>query len=128
MSRSFVSEPIRPVATDTVDAAALGAGEPSLPASFRWRDQEATVIRVLESSRGLRVEGFSGETYLRRHEWKLQMDDGSIWEVYFERQGKKSRRNQPRWFLKSVERPAGPEREGPGQPPDPNGPGESEPE
>ena len=100
-ARSFVSEPIHPVRDDTIDTAALATGEPSLPSAFRWRRREVAVVEVLGWSRGLRRESFSGETYLRRHEWKLRMSDGAIWEIYFERQGKPGRR-APRWFLKTV--------------------------
>jgi len=104
-ARRFVSEPIRPVSGGTVDAGALAAGEPSLPAAFRWRRREVGVAKVLGRGRGLRRESFSGETYLHRHEWRLRMTDGAVWEVYFERQG---RRGADRWFLKTIsEEPEG---------------------
>ena len=98
----FVSEAIEPVKDGTLDAAALAAGEPSLPAAFRWRGELREVVEVLGGGKGYRREGFSGELYLKRHEWRLKMDDGAVWQVYFVRGGKRGSR-AARWFLKAVE-------------------------
>ncbi|MBZ0269612.1 DUF6504 family protein [bacterium] len=98
----FVSEPIEPVTDGTLDAAALSAGEPSLPGAFRWRGELREVREVLEAGKGYKTEGFSGEKYLKRHEWRLMMDDGAVWQVYFVRGGKRGSK-AARWFLKAVE-------------------------
>lgn len=106
MSR-FVSEPVTPVG-DTTDTAALARAEPSLPEGFEWRGRTHAIQEVLEVSKGLREEGFSGETYLRRHEWKLRMKDGAIWSVYFLRQPESGRgRRGRRWFLKTIDKDSG---------------------
>jgi len=101
MSR-FVSEAIEPVVGGGLDTAALSAGEPSLPGAFRWRGELRQVAEVLGAGKGYGTEGFSGEKYLRRHEWRLQMDDGTVWQVYFVRGGKRGSK-AARWFLKAVE-------------------------
>lgn len=98
----FVSEAIEPVKDGGLDMAALAAGEPSLPGAFRWRGELRKVRDVLGAGKGYRTEGFSGEKYLKRHEWRLKMDDGAVWQVYFVRGGKRGSR-AARWFLRVVE-------------------------
>ena len=100
----FVSEAIEPRG-GTLSVAALAQGEPSLPDAFRWRGDERRVVEVLEKTKVLRED--RGETYVRRHAWRLLMDDGSIWSVYFTRQpptrGRAPRAVGARWFLKTRE-------------------------
>jgi Domain of unknown function (DUF6504) len=99
--RRFVSEPIVPVASASGSADAPARGEPSLPPAFVWRGRERRVLEVLEYGKGLRLEGFSGERYLARHEWRLRMDDGEVWSVYFLRHARSGRgAARARWFLK----------------------------
>lgn len=104
----FVSEPLRPTSAP-VSAAALAAGGPSLPEGFRWRGAEHRIAEVLEESKGLVRESFSGETYVRRHRYRLRMEDGAVWNVYFVRHPGRGAGNRkaPRWFLRSVEDPPG---------------------
>jgi hypothetical protein len=105
--KRFVSEPIIPVGGE-LDSAALARAEPSLPGAFRWRDREVRIAGVLLASRDVREESFSGERYLRRHVWKLRMEDGARWEVYFVRSApapSPRRGGRARWFLKTIEEP-----------------------
>jgi hypothetical protein len=103
--KRFVSEPLEPVDTG-LDTAALSRAEPSLPGAFRWRGEEHRVAEIVLASRDIREEAFSGEHYLRRHTWKLRMEGGALWEVYFVRHAgaaTAAKRGGPRWFLKTVD-------------------------
>lgn len=103
MTKRFVSEPIRPLGSPA-DAASLSRGEPGLPTGFSWRGEERRVVDVIERRKGLKEESFSGERYVHRHEYRLRMSDGTIWNVYFARQAGKSPRKKPhRWFLQTIE-------------------------
>ena len=46
----------------------------------------------------------TGDVYVRRHTFRLRMDDGTVWDVYFLRRPPKSRSRagvSRRWFLRS---------------------------
>ena len=89
--KELVSEAIEPLGAG--DPGPMGRGEPGLPGGFRWRGRDCRIARVL--SRGRETGPCSGETYVRRHIFTLEMDDGSVWLVYIPRQ-------PPfRWYLKS---------------------------
>ncbi|NOT02318.1 MAG: cytoplasmic protein [Phycisphaerales bacterium] len=99
----FVSEAIRP-AGGGFDTSAMGRGEPGLPNAFVWRDRtytiESCVARWKESQR---TGGpADGQIYLRRHCYRLRMNDGTEWEVYFTRQPSSTGSARTRWFLLSV--------------------------
>ncbi len=102
----FVSEAIEPRG-GTLSAAALSRGEPSLPDAFAWRGVERQIVEVLEQTKDFKED--RGDVYVRRHIWRLRMDDGAIWNVYFTRQplrpGRANRPSAPRWFLKTRESP-----------------------
>ncbi len=77
-------------------------GEPGLPPGFVWRDAEYRVVERLDEGKTHSPD--RGEMYVRRHTWRLRMDDGSTWEVYFLRQPPKRgarTRTAARWFLKT---------------------------
>ncbi len=103
----FVSEPIVPV-KGCFDAAAMGRGEPGLPAGFTWRGEAFSVVGLLGKWKGTSAEGgrAGGQVYLRRHYYELRMSDGSRWTVYFTRQTPKSGSAKIRWFLYTVARDA----------------------
>ena len=97
----FVSEPITPLA-GAPDTEAMVRGEPGLPPGFVWREAEYRVVSRLDAGKTHSPD--RGEMYVRRHTWRLRMDDGSIWEVYFLRQPPKRgarTRYAARWFLKT---------------------------
>lgn len=94
----LISEPLLPLA-GSFDTRAMGRGEPGLPTGFIWRERTYSIALVLETWKQSEREGGSGELYLRRHYFRLRMDDGSIWTVYFVRQTPKSGNVKQRWFL-----------------------------
>ena len=101
----LISAPITPHA-GTFDTAPMGRGEPGLPRGFDWRGESRTVIEPLGAWKHSSREGAraGGDLYLRRHYYRLRMDDGSIWTVYFVRQAPRSGNPKSRWFLYTVER------------------------
>ena len=99
--KEFVSEPITP-AGGSFDTAAMAAGEPGLPARFRWRETEYEVARVLDTwkTTGDCHHG-SGEQYVRRHWYRVEATDGTLMEIYFDRQPR-SGRSKARWWLATI--------------------------
>lgn len=106
----FVSERITPDPT-ALDTATAALGEPALPMRFSWRGRTYRVVRVIARRKGYepdRTHG-SGELYLRRHWLEVEVDDGSIMTLYFERQPVSRRSGTSRapghgrcWWLYSV--------------------------
>ena len=102
MSEEFISEPIEPVA-GTFDTAAMTRGEPGLPGRFKWRDKEYAVAGVLEVWKETGPCRSGGpERYLRKHWYKIKIEDGSEMTVYFERQPRSKCRNKVRWWLYTI--------------------------
>lgn len=103
--RELISEAIEPAA-GTFDAAAMARGEPGLPTAFTWRDRSYAVRESLAWRKRSEREGGrpGGRLYLRRHEYVLRMDDGSLWTVYCMRQGPRSGSAKRRWYLYAIER------------------------
>ena len=104
----FVSDPITPL-KEGFDAAAMGRGEPGLPAGFVWRDAEYRIARELERWKQSSPEGgrAGNEVYLRRHCYRLLMDSGDVWSIYFTRQPVAGSGGRQRWFLYTVARAGG---------------------
>jgi hypothetical protein len=96
----FVSEPIIPVG-GSFDAARSAIGEPALPMAFRWREQTLRMQRVELAWKASVPEASPtrGERYLRRHYYRLRMEDGSAWTIYFLRHTPRSGNPRLRWFL-----------------------------
>ncbi|MDP9018523.1 MAG: DUF6504 family protein [Candidatus Eremiobacteraeota bacterium] len=92
----FVSEPIVPQ-VGSFDPATMSHGEPSLPSAFAWKDTELVIRGVLRTWRGTKVD--RGDTYLKRHWFEIEIDNGAIAIVYFERQAKPG---APRWWLYTI--------------------------
>ena len=97
----LISEPIDPL-RGAGDPLAMSRGEPGLPPAFVWRGRSHRIARVEESRRRLGPEPSMQEKYLRRHEYRLRMADGSIWLVYCLRQPPRGRPAGPRWFLARI--------------------------
>jgi RimJ/RimL family protein N-acetyltransferase len=91
----FVSERITP-APGSADIAALAAGEPGVPTSFRWRGQRFEVVRQKSSSRGMGTD--RGDVYVRRHYFEVETADGLSMTVYFER-NPSDRSKKKAWWL-----------------------------
>jgi phosphoribosylglycinamide formyltransferase-1 len=104
MPASFISEPILPVEA-AFDANAMARGEPGLPQKFSWRRREFIVAEVLErwKEHGDCRHG-SGESYLRKHGFRIRTTDGAVMVLYFQRsvgRGKVSAKS--RWWMQSIE-------------------------
>jgi hypothetical protein len=99
--REFVSEAVTPVG-GSFDTTAMSAGEPGLPGRFRWRDIEYEVLRVLDKAKttGDCWHG-SGEQYVRKHWFRVEVTGGIEMELYFDR-NPRSRRGRQRWWLATV--------------------------
>jgi hypothetical protein len=99
--KEFVSEAIAPV-SGSFDAVAMSAGEPGLPARFRWRDTEYEVVGVLDKWKTTGdCRNGGGEQYVRKHWFRVEVTGGVQMEIYFDRQPR-SRRSSERWWLASV--------------------------
>ena len=94
----FVSEPLIPV-QGTFDAGAMSRGEPGLPGAFTWRDQEFRVARLMSKWKSTGTD--RGETYLRRHWYRVQTESGERMTIYCQRNHANPRR---RWWVYSVTR------------------------
>lgn len=101
----LVSEPLIPQAL-TGDAAAMARGEPGLPKGFTWRGEQFEWTQVIDVWKESSREGAKaqGELYLRRHYYKLLMNDETVWTVYFTRQPASSGSAKSRWFLYTIDR------------------------
>ncbi len=100
MKERFISEAIQPAAGE-FDPAAMAAGEPALPARFRWRDRDYEVADLLESWRELSPSSFESDRYLRRHWFRIRTDCGSEMVLYFQRRARDVRAGK-RWWLYTV--------------------------
>jgi hypothetical protein len=104
MPRSFISEPIFPVAA-SFDTRGMAQGEPGLPQKFHWRNNEYFVAEVLErwKDHGDCRHG-SGEHYLRKHGYRIRATDGTIMSLYFQRSvGRGKFPARSRWWIQSIE-------------------------
>jgi len=99
--QTFISERLVPLA-GSADPASMSAGEPGLPTAFTWRGKPLAVAAVRRKWRetGLCRNG-SNEAYLRKHWYEVEIADGRVARLYFERQGRPPNRRQ-RWWLYSI--------------------------
>jgi phosphoribosylglycinamide formyltransferase-1 len=99
----FVCEELIPV-TGSGDAAMMSHGEPGLPGRFTWRGVAYEVVGVIETwkTQGPCRHG-SGEMYLRRHWYRIQVRPHRIMTVYCDRQAKNRRKPKSRWWVYTVE-------------------------
>lgn len=98
----FVSEPIRPL-SGTFEAVVMAQGSPGLPEGFVRKGQTVIIGRSLGAWKQARPEPGSGELYVRRHYYRLRMDDGTTWVVYCLRGSTRPGSGGQRWFLHTVE-------------------------
>jgi hypothetical protein len=98
----FVSEALT-ASPEHVDTGALSRGEPSLPREFGWHDERLVVRDVVRTWRSTVTD--RGDVYLAKHWFELALDDGRVAVVYFDR---KTRREQPRWWLYTIAEPPSP--------------------
>jgi len=100
MGERFISEAIEPIAGE-FDPAAMAAGEPSLPARFRWRGREYEVAELLESRRELTPRSFEEDRYLRKHWFRIRTRCGVEMNLYFQRRSRDVRGGK-RWWLYTI--------------------------
>jgi len=99
----FISERITPD-PEALDASTAAIGEPAIPLRFAWRGKTFAVLRVVSRRKAYtpdRTHG-SGELYLHRHWLEVEVDDGSVMTLYFERQPPSRRAVKSRWYLYSI--------------------------
>jgi hypothetical protein len=99
---SLISEAIEPLWEEEANRPFL-AGEPILPARFRWRGEEYRIEEVLETWK----EYSSGsrqmpDRYLRKHWFHVRTGDGSHMKIYFERSARSKGTERARWWLFTV--------------------------
>lgn len=99
MADEFISEAIIP--DETSFGLPASVGEPALPWRFTWRGRAFVVgeiVRAWKEHEPDRTHG-GGELYLRKHWFKLRVDDGSVMTIYFQRQPASRRAARTRWWL-----------------------------
>ena len=94
---AVVSEALVP-GTSYLDTAALSAGEPPLPRSFRWGTDELEIATLVRTWRSTNTD--RGDTSLARHWYEVQTSDARTAVIYFDR---KARRGAARWWLYSID-------------------------
>jgi hypothetical protein len=99
----FVGESLT-ASTASVDTGAFSRGEPALPKEFGWHGDRLVVNDIVRTWRSTNTD--RGDTYLARHWYEIILGDGRVAVLYFDR---KSRRDQPRWWLYTLADAAPPE-------------------
>ena len=99
MREELISERLEPVMA-AVDARRIVIGAPLLPTKFVWRGAEYTVAEVLEEWKetGPCHHG-SGESYVRKHWFRVRMASGEEMKLYFERHARSAKQMKQRWWL-----------------------------
>lgn len=100
--KRFVGEALKPVVS-TFDAGRMAAGGPGLPGAFVWNGRELRVAQVLREWRETApCRHGSGERYVSKHWFDVQVDSGERLRLYFERRARGHALSK-RWWLFSVE-------------------------
>lgn len=101
MVEQFVSQRIVPLAAQA-SARAASFGQPALPPSFSWGDEQFQIKHVVRTWRDTGpCRSGGGEMYVRKHWWEVITTDDRRMRLYFERQAR-SRSTRARWWLYSV--------------------------
>lgn len=102
MKESLISESIEPLMEETAERPFL-AGEPVLPAAFRWRGSEYRISEILgswkEYTPGTRQ---MPDCYLRKHWFHVRTHEGTEMKIYFERHVRSKGTERARWWLFTV--------------------------
>ena len=91
----FVSRPLAP--TQGFITPASGS-MPPVPRAFLWENRRLEVASVLRSWRSSKTD--RGDTYLKRHWFELQTENGLRIVVYYDRE---ARHGAPRWWLYTID-------------------------
>jgi hypothetical protein len=100
----FVGDPIAPK-PGSFDAAAMARGEAGCPREFTWRGTAYCVAELLSSWKSTGKD--RGETYLRRHWFKVRCTSGDVMTIYCDRQTQNARKPKSRWWLYTIARVSG---------------------
>jgi Domain of unknown function (DUF6504) len=103
----FVSERIMPD-LESVDFGDTPIGEPPLPRRFTWRGTEYTVDIILKRWKESKPDSThgSGESYVRKHWFRVRTTSRHEMTIYFERQARTRAQRKARWWLYTVVDPA----------------------
>jgi phosphoribosylglycinamide formyltransferase-1 len=105
MPERFIGEPIKP-STETADTSRMAIGEPGLPSEFVWRGRTVSVRKLLRSWRQTgKCRHGSPEMYVRKHWYEVATASDGTMKLYFERQPRRGKRIEPRWWLFSIRDP-----------------------
>ena len=96
----FVGEALVPT-PGSFDASAMARGEAGVPRTFTWRGTTHEVADLLASWKGTGQD--RGETYLRRHWFRVRTTSGTILTIYCERQARNTKRPKSRWWVYTVQ-------------------------
>ena len=97
----FVGEALVPM-PGSFDASAMARGEAGVPREFTWRGTPHVVTALLASWKGTGKD--RGETYLRRHWFRVRTAGGMTMTIYCERQARSTKRPKARWWVYTVAR------------------------
>jgi hypothetical protein len=100
-SEEFVGEALTPT-PGTFDASAMARGEAGVPREFTWRGQTHVVAALMSSWKGTGQD--RGETYLRRHWFRVRTTTGTVMTIYCERQARSAKKPKARWWVYTVAR------------------------
>ena len=92
----FVGEALVPT-PGSFDASAMARGEAGVPRTFAWRGETHEVAELLASWKGTGKD--RGETYLRRHWFRVRTTRGTTLTIYCERQARNTNRPKSRWWV-----------------------------
>jgi len=95
-SEEFVGEALVPT-PGSFDATAMARGEAGCPREFTWRGETYAVAELLASWKGTGKD--RGETYLRRHWFRVRTTGGLTLSIYCERQSRNTKKPKARWWF-----------------------------
>lgn len=98
----FISEPIQPLGPER-DTSTMSRGLVGLPRAFTWRGQTLEIAAIRDRAKVTMPERHKAgnEVYLKRESFEIELADGRIASIYFERQSRGGSRKQ-RWFLYTI--------------------------
>jgi hypothetical protein len=92
----FVSAPLTQLGDEFI--AGPDGSAPPIPSAFTWKEGDFHVTSVLRSWRSTKTD--RGDTYLKRHWFKLQAAEGQCIEIYYDRE---ARRGASHWWLYTID-------------------------
>jgi hypothetical protein len=100
-AEEFVGEALIPT-PGSFDATAMARGEAGCPREFTWRGETHQLAELLSSWKGTGKD--RGETYLRRHWFRIRTTGGLTLSIYCERQSRNTRKPNARWWVYTVQK------------------------